>query len=115
MSEKYPAMEQQVLILEQRLAALEAGSAAGGLVSMTSEGSGAGRRSIGDHEVTVMRKLDEARARMLAEAGDIEALRVDRDSARAEAARLRKENEQLKYRVMHLVRNLNAAEAKSSC
>jgi chromosome segregation ATPase len=103
-------MEEQVQALERRMATLEAGATASP-VSLNSVGSSG--KSLEDYESTVMQRLDEARARMLAEAGDVEALRSERDSARSEAARLRKENEQLRYRVNHLIKNLNAAEAKN--
>jgi polyhydroxyalkanoate synthesis regulator phasin len=111
MSEKLQSMEEQVLALERRLATLEAGSSGGPLPCGSAEST---RKSLDSYEAVVMQRLDEARSRMLAEAGDVETMRTDRDAARSEVARLRKENDQLRYRVKHLIKNLNAAEAKTS-
>lgn len=65
------------------------------------------------YQATVLDKLKLLKQKMLAEIGDIDAIKRERDVAIAESDRLLRENEQLNYRVAHLIKALNDAQAQA--
>ena len=64
------------------------------------------------YQKQILGKLKEVRDKIAEEGGDIATIRKERDEAVSENALLKKEVEKLNYRVQHLVKALNAEEAR---
>lgn len=95
--------------IESKLNELEAANASGG-------SNEAVENALKTYQAGLADKLRNIRDAMIAEAGSTESLSkviADRDNALAENAKLKKEIERLNYRVNHLIKALNAEEAKN--
>lgn len=84
------------------------------------ESTSAGTASTADVELAlhqyqkqILGKLKEVRDKIAEEGGDISTIRKERDEAVNQNALLVKEIAKLNYRVQHLVKALNAEEARS--
>jgi ubiquinone biosynthesis protein UbiJ len=72
-------------------------------------------KALRTYQISMVQKLKGIRDAIVAEAGSSESVSnviTERDAALAENAKLKKEIERLNYRVNHLVKALNAEEAK---
>jgi hypothetical protein len=94
-----------VVALEQRLDNVEALNAA----NASQTGGAVDSAAMKAYQAKMLVRLKEIRA-ALAD-GDAGAMKKERDEALAENARLQKELERANYRVNHLVKELNSAEA----
>jgi len=65
------------------------------------------------YQKQILGKLKEVRDKISEEGGDIATIRKERDDAISQNALLKKEVEKLNYRVQHLVKALNAEEARN--
>ena len=84
---------------------LEAGVGASGDTSNEAEAEMEGFKR------QILSKLYVIRDRLATEGGDPEELKKERDAVKQENAILRAEIERLNYRVRHLIKELNTAEA----
>jgi hypothetical protein len=109
-SEELTAAENRMSSLEAKLLALEGSAVSGG-------SNEAVENALKAYQLTMAQKLRAIRDAMIAENGSSESLSKvisERDGALAENAKLKKEIERLNYRVNHLVKALNAEEAKNA-
>jgi hypothetical protein len=97
-------IEDKLKELEQRLGTIEA---QGGNESNQSQ-------QLHQYQSQILPKLMLIREKMIAEGGDIDQVKNERDQAINENVALKKEIERLNYRVNHLVKSLNEEEAKNS-
>lgn len=103
-----------MLSIEERLLRAEAaaatnGNAAGGIVYSEA--------AMKAYQLDMLSRLKEIRAAIVkdGESGmGAVGLREERDAALAEVQKLKKENDRLNYRVAHLIKALNAEEAKNA-
>ena len=100
--------------IEARLGTVEANNADRAIAPATANGSGAADQSVlVEFKKQMILRLKDVKSVMEASGGDITAITNERDAAQAENAQLKKDAERLKYRVVHLVKMLEAEEAKS--
>lgn len=92
--------------IEERLLALESENGVAG-------SSAEVEQALQAYQSQMLVKLKAIRARFSEEGGDVTTIRKERDDAITQNALLRKEIEKQNYRIQHLIKALNAAEAKS--
>ena len=102
MDPRLQAAEDRLKDLEERVHSVE---------HTASKGSGDDNH-IREYQAVVLERLKSIRQTMLEEVGDIDAVRKERDTAVSLAARQKTEIDQLNYRVNHLIKALNEAQAK---
>jgi regulator of replication initiation timing len=97
------SVEDKLKELEQRVGTMEAQGA-----------SESDQNLLSQYQSQILPKLMLIREKMIAEGGDIDQIRNERDQAINENVTLRKEIERLNYRVNHLIKSLNEEEIKNS-
>ena len=75
--------------------------------------SSAGSDLLLQYQIEVLEKLKHVRETVLQDLGDIDNIKQQRDDAVALNTRLTKEVEQMQYRIKHLIRALNEAQAQN--
>jgi hypothetical protein len=97
--------EERMQSIEERLAAVEALN--------TTSTSAADSQALLQYQKQILAKLTAVRDQMKMEGGDITTIKRERDEAVAQNAIYKKEIDKLNYRVNHLIKALNAEEAKN--
>lgn len=107
MSALFSEAELRMAALELKISDLEAsrGSDTNKWETLTSS------ETLIDYQTQMLRRLITIRDAITADGGDHSLISAERDHFQAENAKLRKEAEKLNYRVQHLVKELNQAEA----
>ena len=107
MSALYTEAESRMTALELKITDLEAlcGSDTTKIETVTSS------ETLIDYQTQMLRRLVTIRDAIIADGGDHSLISAERDHFQAENVKLRKEAEKLNYRVQHLVKALNQAEA----
>jgi hypothetical protein len=96
--------EERMKSIEERLLSIESTS---GAASNTAEVE----LALHQYQTQILGKLKEVRDKISEEGGDISTVRKERDEAVSQNVLLKKEVEKLNYRVEHLIKALNKAEA----
>jgi hypothetical protein len=111
MSEELNETIAKMTIVEARLANVERVVSEGKILTNTSTNSDV-ERALNEYKLQMLAKLRMVRETLIAEGGDIQTMRIERDQAIKENLSLKKENERLNYRVRHLIKALNEEENK---
>ena len=107
MSALYTEAELRMSALEGKIADLEASRGNGTNKTETAASS----EALITYQTQILGKLVSIRDAFLVEGGDVTQISAERDQFQAENVKLRKEAEKLNYRIQHLVKALNQAEA----
>ena len=105
----------ELSIAEKRMAALEEKLLSLETAALNVSSEAGVEEALRKYQISMLSRLKVLREMMISEAGSSESLREvteDRDRLAAENAQLKKDNDRLLYRVNHLVKALNAEEAK---
>mmetsp|Transcript_19550 Transcript_19550/g.32668 ORF Transcript_19550/g.32668 Transcript_19550/m.32668 type:complete len:111 (-) Transcript_19550:1775-2107(-) len=102
--------EKRMLAIEKRLLSMEAKqeSPSAGVASSELVAS-----ALREYQIQMLSKLTVIRDKINEDGGDVTAIKKERDAAVAENNLLKKEIEKLNYRVQHLIKALNAEEART--
>jgi chromosome segregation ATPase len=107
MASLLPAAEKRMGSIEERLLSLE--TAIGGSQQLSTAAS---NEALLDYQIQLLGKLKSIRTALTSEGGDVGQIKEQRDKLQTENAKLKKEIDKLNYRVAHLIKSLNAEEAK---
>ena len=71
------------------------------------------KHALAKFQLQMIDRLKEIRSTIMSSGGDVVAIKAERDAALAENAKLKADAAKMEYRINHLVKMLNAEEAKT--